>query len=70
MKEKPLSLIIKEIEDSIVKQINDSKLSVFIWKTIFEKIYNQLVSVEQQEIELYNKSLNEKKEEKNEKTNA
>ena len=70
MKEKPLSLIIKEIEDSIVKQINDSKLSVFIWKTIFEKIYNQLVSVEQQEIELYNKSLNEKKEEKSEKTNA
>ena len=70
MKEKPLSLIIKEIEDSIVKQINDSKLSVFIWKTIFEIIYNQLVSVEQKEIEIYNKSLNEKKEEKNEKTNA
>ncbi len=70
MSGKPLTLIVKEYEEKLVKEINNSKLSPFIWKNILEKIYNELTYAENQEIENYNNSLKEKKEEKDDKTNA
>ena len=71
MKNKPLTLIVRETEEKLIKEINESNLPPFIMKEILERIYKQLVDIETNEIEEYNKSLNEKKkEEKNEKTNA
>ena len=64
--QKPLTLIVREKEENLIKEINDSRLSPFIWKNILEKIYNQLTQLENQEIENYNNSLKEKKEEKDE----
>ncbi len=63
--DKPLSLRVREVEDKIVKEINESRLSPFIWKTILEKLYSQLTQIENQEIKDYQEK--ERKEKENEK---
>ena len=64
--EKPISLIVKERQEKLIREINDSKLSPFIWKIILETIFSKLVQLQNQEINSYNNSLKEKKEEKDE----
>lgn len=53
--EKPLTLKMREIEEQIVKMINESGIPIFILKNSFEKIYNQLISLEQKEYEIAKK---------------
>lgn len=48
---KPLILKKKEIEEQIVKMINESGIPIFILKNSIEKIYNQLISLEQKEFD-------------------
>ena len=60
--DKPLSLRVREIETKLAKEINESRLSPFIWKNILEKIYSQLTLIENQEIKDY-----QEKEERNDK---
>ena len=62
VKEKPLILRVKDTENRIVAIINNSNIPAFILKSSIEKIYNQLVQLEQQEYALALE--NEKKEEK------
>ena len=47
--DKPLVLKIKDTEEKIVNIINTAGIPAFIMKTSIEKIYNQLISIEQQE---------------------
>lgn len=49
VKEKPLILRVKDTENRIVAIINNSNIPAFILKSSIEKIYNQLVQLEQQE---------------------
>ena len=49
IKEKPLILRVKDTENRIVAIINNSNIPAFILKSSIEKIYNQLVQLEQQE---------------------
>lgn len=53
--EKPLVLKTREIEEQIVKMINESGIPIFILKNSIEKIYNQLISLEQKEYEIAKK---------------
>ena len=62
VKEKPLILRVKDTENRIVAIINNSNIPAFILKSSIEKIYNQLIQLEQQEYALALE--NEKKEEK------
>jgi len=48
-KDKPLILRVKDTENRIVAIINNSNIPAFILKSSIEKIYNQLVQLEQQE---------------------
>lgn len=49
VKEKPLILRVKDTENRIIAIINNSNIPAFILKSSIEKIYNQLVQLEQQE---------------------
>lgn len=64
--EKPTILKIKEVEEEIVKIINNSKLPAFILKPIIEKILRQIEILEEQELinetNNYNEALNNEKE--------
>lgn len=64
--EKPLVLKLRETEEQIVKIINESKVPNFVLKNSIEKIYNQIITLEQKEYEIakqdYEKSLKEGKE--------
>ena len=62
--QKPFSLMIKETEEEIVKIINNSNVPVFCLKQILFNLYNQLDDLEKKEIEKYQKSLEDKKENK------
>ena len=59
--EKPIEIILKELEEKIIKNINDADLQPFLVRPIIEKIYNQVVVLEQQSFlnkqEKYNKSI-------------
>lgn len=59
--EKPIGIILKELEDKIIKNINNADLQPFLVRPIIEKIYNQVVVLEQQSFlnkqEKYNKSI-------------
>ena len=49
IKEKPLILRVRDAEARIITAINNSNVPAFILKSSIEKIYNQLVQLEQQE---------------------
>lgn len=51
--EKPIIVVLRETEESIVNSINSSKLPNFILRPMIEKIYNQIV---QNEVNEYNLS--------------
>lgn len=50
--EKPINIRVKEIEETMVNLINESNIPAFIMKNVIEKIYNQLVKLEQKELEI------------------
>lgn len=50
--EKPIELTLKEFEEKIVADINNANLQPFLLKPILEKIYNQVVVLEQQAYEM------------------
>ena len=55
---KPFTLQVQEIEQKIVDTINESNIPVYVLKQIVRGIYEQLETIEQQEIENYkNKEL-------------
>lgn len=64
---KPIVLIIKETEASVIEILNNSGLPNFILRPLLEKLYNQSIHLENQEYESaksqYEKDF-EKKEEK------
>lgn len=47
---KPTILVIKEIEEKLVQDINNSELPSFILKPIIERILKQVELLEQQEL--------------------
>lgn len=51
-KDRPLVLKVKEAENRIIATINNSQLPAFIMKPIIEKVYNQLINLEQEEYAL------------------
>ena len=51
-KDRPLVLKVKEAENRIIATINNSHLPAFIMKPIIEKVYNQLINLEQEEYAL------------------
>ena len=61
--QKPFSLMIKETEE-IIKTINNSNIPIFCLKQVLSNLYNQLDDLEKKEIEEYQKSLEDKKENK------
>ena len=62
--QKPFSLMIKETEEEIIKTINNSNIPIFCLKQVLSNLYNQLDDLEKKEIEEYQKSLEDKKENK------
>lgn len=48
--DKPIILVIKDIEEELVKIINDSKLPAFFLRRILYKLYKELEKVENDEI--------------------
>ena len=62
---KPFTLIVQETQENIIKEIELSKLPVYVLKQIIGDIYNQLSSIEKNEIEKYNDSSKKKGNEKN-----
>lgn len=51
-KDRPLVLKVKEAENRLIATINNSQLPAFIMKPIIEKVYNQLINLEQEEYAL------------------
>lgn len=51
MDKKPTSLVIKEIEDKLVKTINESGLPAFIIKPILKGLYDEVKILCQQQYE-------------------
>lgn len=51
-KDRPLVLKVKEAENRIIATINNSQLPAFIMKPIIEKVYNQIINLEQEEYAL------------------
>lgn len=58
---KPLILQVKETEENIIKELENSKLSAYILKQILSGLYEELNSIEQKEINDYNESIKENK---------
>ena len=56
--EKPFILKVKETEDKIVENINDSQLPTYVLKTILQNLYNQIEQIEQKEIQEYERQKN------------
>lgn len=66
--EKPFTIRIKELEEKLIKEINSSKLPVYVLKNEIEKIYAELNRIDEEEINKYNESLlNENNQENSEK---
>ena len=67
--EKPTIMKAKELETSIIDLINTTNIPIFVVRPIIEKIFNQLVSLEQDELTRetneYNKQVEESKKTKN-----
>lgn len=55
--EKPFTIRIKELEEKLIKEINSSKLPVYVLKNEIEKIYAELNRIDEEEINKYNESL-------------
>ena len=55
--EKPFTIRIKEFSEKLIKEINSSKLPVYVLKTEIEKIYAELNRIDEEEINKYNESL-------------
>lgn len=56
--EKPFILKVKETEDKIVENINNSQLPTYVLKTILQNLYNQIEQIEQKEIQEYERQKN------------
>ena len=56
---KPLTLQVQETEQEIVNTINKSNLPAYVLKQILKDIYQQIETIEQQEIEEYQKKESE-----------
>ena len=59
--EKPFTIKVQETEQEFIKTIEKSSLPVYVLKTIFQNLYNQLEEIDNKEMEKYAESL--KKEE-------
>ncbi len=55
--EKPFTIKIKEFSEKLIKEINSSKLPVYVLKNEIEKIYAELNRIDEEEIIKYNESL-------------
>lgn len=64
--DKPVEVKLKEMEERIVNEINKANLQPFLIRPIFERIYNQIITLEQQayaqQKEEYEKFLEKEKE--------
>lgn len=60
MNNKPFTLILKELEEEIIKIINNANIPIYCLKQILSNLYNQLDNIEKNEIEEYQKSIKEK----------
>lgn len=49
-KNKPISLVIKEVQDELVKLINGSNLPASVLEQIFGRIYQQIAQAAQAEL--------------------
>lgn len=67
--EKPINLKALDLENGVVKLLNDSKLPAFIIKPILERIMNQVLNLEKMQLENaqkeYEESLKKKGDSKN-----
>ena len=61
MKDKPLTLIIKDFTNEIVDVINNYKLPSYILLNELQKVINTIIIQDEEEIEKYNKEQEEKK---------
>ena len=61
--DKPAQLIVNDLQKSLTQMINDTQLPMFIVTPVIDKIYNQCVIIEKQQLELvteqYKQSQNE-----------
>lgn len=60
--EKPFTIKVQETEQEFIKTIEKSSLPVYVLKTIFQNLYNQLDLIDNKEMEKYADSLKENKE--------
>lgn len=60
--EKPFTIKVQETEQEFIKTIEKSSLPVYVLKTIFQNLYNQLDLMDNKEMEKYADSLKAKQE--------
>lgn len=60
--EKPFTIKVQETEQEFIKTIEKSSLPVYVLKTIFQNLYNQLEEIDNKEMEKYADSLKAKQE--------
>lgn len=60
--EKPFTIKVQETEQEFIKTIEKSSLPVYVLKTIFQNLYNQLDLIDNKEMEKYADSLKAKQE--------
>lgn len=58
--EKPFTLIIKEMEEEIIKIINKSNLPAYNIKLSLQNIYNEVDRIDKEEISKYNEYIKNK----------
>ena len=58
---KPLILVLEELEDKILKLVNESGIPAFYLHYIFENIDNDLQKIKVKELEIATQSFNESK---------
>lgn len=59
--EKPFTIKVQETEQEIIKVINNSNFPIYVLKTIFQNLYNQLEEIDNKEMQKYAESLKKDK---------
>lgn len=65
--EKPFTIKISEFSENLIKLVNFSKLPVYVLKNEIEKVYTELIRLDDEEINKYNESLTNENNQKNSK---
>ncbi len=58
--DKPLTLIMNELKEEIIKKINEANLTAYCVKTMLKELYEEVDIIDKEEIQRYNEYIKNK----------